>query len=643
MATSEFSHLFSALSIGKLQLRNRIVLPPMGNRYPSFGGRVTERLVRYYVEMAKGGVGLIIVQFACVTSTGRSSYYPLGIWDNDQIPGLRQLAEAIREQGTPVLIQLAHVGAMGVSDITGTQPVGPSPVACFKRETPRELSIAEVEILVEAFGQAARRALEASFDGVEIHMAHGYLLQEFLSPLTNRRNDHYGGDLNGRLRFPLEVLERIREVVGADTPIFCRLCVDEAIPGGIVPEDGVRIAQALEQAGTDVIDVTGGAAETFHVSVPSQADAPGGRLLPLAAAVKQAVKVPVVAVGKLHDPKDMDRVLARGQADLIAVGRGLIADPELPRKTREGRLRDIRPCLACNAPECHGRTFRQLSMGCVVNPTVGRERDLGLRPAQKQRRVLVIGGGPAGLEAARVAALRGHEVVLCEKEPRLGGQFYLAGQSPHKQSHLALIDYYARQLETLKVDVSLETALDVDGVLTIAPEALVVATGAKPVVGQIPGLGGCAVTAWDVLAGTPVGQCVAIVGGGSVACDAAEYLAARQHKITILEMLPEVAHDMVTWTRRLTMDRLVAHDVEILLGCEVLELDGSRLLYDRSGVHEILDGVDDVVLAIGAVSYDPLSTELRSAGLSPLLVGDCMKPNNAAIAIRQAYEAALAI
>jgi pyruvate/2-oxoglutarate dehydrogenase complex dihydrolipoamide dehydrogenase (E3) component len=195
----------------------------------------------------------------------------------------------------------------------------------------------------------------------------------------------------------------------------------------------------------------------------------------------------------------------------------------------------------------------------------------------------------------------------------------------------------------LKVDVSLETTLDVDEVLAIAPEAVIVATGAKPVVGQIPGLGEGALTAWDVLADEHVGQCVAIVGGGSVACDAAEYLTARQHKVTILEMLPEIAHDMVAWTRRLTMDRLVAQDVEILLGCEVLRLDGRRLLYDRSGVHEILDGVDDVVLAIGAVSYDPLSAELRTAGLSPLLVGDCVKPNNAAIAIRQAYEAALAI
>jgi len=643
MATTELPHLFSPLSIGKLQLRNRLVLPPMGNRYPSFGGKVTERLVRYYAEMAQGGVGLIIVQFASVAVAGCSSYYPLGIWDDDQIPGLQRLTEAIHELETPVLIQLAHVGAMGVSAITGTQPVGPSPVACFNREAPRELSVAEIHRLVEDFAQAARRAMEAGFDGVELHMAHGYLLQEFLSPLTNRRGDEYGSDLEGRLRFPLEVLARVREVVGPETPVFSRLCVDEAVPGGIVLEDGVRIAQALESAGVDVMDVTGGGAETFHVSVPSQADPPGGHLLPLAAAVKQMVRVPVIAVGKLHDPLVMERILAEGQADLIAVGRGLIADPELPRKALEGRLGDIRPCLACNAPECHGRTFRQLSMGCVVNPTVGREASFELHAAQQQRRVLVIGGGPAGLEAARVAALRGHHVVLCEQEPRLGGQFYLAGQAPHKQMHLALIDYYARQLAGLNVDVHLEMPMDVAQVLAFAPDAVIIATGAKPSGSQLPGLGEETLTAWEVLAGAPVGQSVAIVGGGSVACDAAEYLAVQGRKVTMIEMLPEIAQDMVAWTRHLTMKRLVAHDVEILLRCKVLEFDAGRLIYDRDGVLEILDGIDTIALAIGAARHDPLSADVRAAGFDPVLIGDCVKPQNAAVAIRQGYEAGLVV
>jgi 2,4-dienoyl-CoA reductase-like NADH-dependent reductase (Old Yellow Enzyme family)/thioredoxin reductase len=643
MTVPKLPHLFSPLSIGRLRLRNRIVMPPMGNRYPTFGGKVTDRLIRYYVERAQGGVGLIIVQFANVTLEGRSSHYPLGIWHDDQIPGLRRLAQAIHEAGVPVAIQLAHVGAMGVSAITGTQPVGPSPVPCFNREVPRELSVGEIHALVEAFAQAARRAVEAGYDAVELHMAHGYLLQEFLSPLSNRRRDEYGSDLNGRLRFPLEVLRRVREVVGIETPIFCRLCVDEAVPGGITPEDGVQIAQALEKASANVIDVTGGRSETFHVSVPSQSDPPGGVLLPLAAAVKQVVTVPVIAVGKLHDPLVMERALADGYADLIAVGRGLIADPELPRKALEGRLGDIRPCLTCERPECHGRIFRQLSMGCVVNPVVGREGSYELRRSEQRRRILVIGGGPAGLEAARVAALRGHEVMLCEKEPRLGGQFLLAGQVPHKQLHLSLIDYYERQLARLDADVRLETQLDVAEVLAIAPDAVVVATGARPRVCNIPGLGDGALTAWDVLAGTPVGQSVAIVGGGTVGCDTAEYLAVHGHKVTILEILPEIACELIPWTRQRMVNRLIEHGVEVLPQCKVLESDGQRLVYDRAGVNEILDGVDTVVLSVGAVSYDSLSKGLRAAGLNPLLVGDCVRPRNAAVAIREGYEGGLAV
>jgi 2,4-dienoyl-CoA reductase-like NADH-dependent reductase (Old Yellow Enzyme family)/thioredoxin reductase len=643
MKHADLPHLFSPLTIGNLELRNRIVMPAMGTRYPTYGGKVTDRLIHYYAERAKGGVGLIIVQFATILMDGRSSMYPLAIWDDAQIPGLRRLAQAIRKEGVPSAIQLAHAGAAGKSEVTGVQPVGPSAVPCPGREAPRELSVGEIEALVDAFGEAAKRAMEAGFDAVELHMAHGYLLQQFLSPLNNLRNDAYGGDFDRRLIFPIQVLDRVRDVVGPETPILCRLCVDEGYPTGITQDVGVRIARALELAGADVIDVSGGAVGTFHFSVPSQTDPPGGSLLPLAAAVKKVVQIPVVAVGKLHDPMIMEQVLAEGKADLVAVGRGLIADAELPRKIMEGRWDRIRPCLTCERPECHGRILSDMSMGCVVNPQVGREADLSPRPAEVSRRVLVIGGGPAAMEAALAAAQSGHQVTLCEKRPYLGGQVYLGAKAPHKQLFQKLLDYYATRLDDLHVRVELECPVDIDQVISLAPEVVIVATGARPCQLDVPGRGPQILTAWDVLRGASTGQSVVVVGGGSVGCETAEFLALQGRQVVILEMLDQVARDLARWTRPLLIKRLMALDVEILVRCKAVLLDGRKVVYDRGGMLEVIHNVDTVVSATGAVSDDHLSATLREHGFDPILAGDCLKPGNAGDAIRAGFEAGLKV
>lgn len=643
MHDSSLTHLFSPLTIGNLELRNRIVMPAMGTRYPTYGGEVTDRLVRYYAERAKGGVGFIVVQFATILIDGRSSLYPLAIWDDDHVPGLSRLARAIRREGVPVAIQLAHAGAAGKSEITGIQPVGPSPVAFPQRETPRELSVDEIEALVDAFGEAARRAMEAGFDAVELHMAHGYLLQQFLSPLNNLRDDAYGGDFDRRLAFPVKVLERVRSVVGPQTPIWCRLCVDEGYPTGITQDVGVRIAQALESAGADVLDVSGGTVGTFHFSVPSQTDPPGGSLLPLAAAAKRVVQIPVVGVGKLHDPIIMERALAQGWCDLVAVGRGLIADAELPRKIFEGRWDQIRPCLTCERPDCHGRILDHMSMGCVVNPRVGREAALKPRPTAANRKVLVIGGGPAGMEAAMAAAQSGHEVTLCEQRPYLGGQVYLGAREPHKELFQKLLDYYVRQLDDLQVEVKLECPVDVDRVMSMAPDAVVVATGAQPCGLDIPGSGPQVLTAWDVLRGASTGQSVVVVGGGSVGCETAEFLALQGRRVTVLEILAQVARDLAAWTRPVMINRLIAAGVEILVRSRVVALDGRAVVYERGGMVETVTNVDNVVVAVGAVRDDQLSDALREHGFDPLVAGDCRQPGNLGDAIRAGCEAGLAV
>ncbi len=631
-------HLFSPITIQNLRLKNRIVMPPMGTRYATFGGAVTQRLIDYYVERARGGVGLIIVQFASISLDGISSLYPLGIWDDSFVPGLRDLVQAVHAAGAKVAIQLAHAGGQTSYAFTRRPVVAPSAVPAIGRETPRELTIDQIGDLTEAFCQAARRAAEAGFDAIELHMAHGYLLNQFLSPLFNRRTDAYGGDLAGRARFPLQVLHRVRETTGDRLPILCRLSADDGAPASLGLAEACTIAMMLEQAGAAVIDVTAGIGESFAVSAPPMSYPPG-TLIPYAAAIKAAVKVPVIAVGKLHDPLFAEQVLAEGKADLIAIGRGLIADPEWAQKTAEGRLDDIRPCLTCNRPECHGRILRQLDMGCVVNAVVGREALFRLSPAPNPRRLLVAGGGPAALEVARVAALRGHQVILCEQDQSLGGQLSLAAAPPYKTDIHKLGRYLTGQLVRLGVEVRLNCPVTPELVAQVAPEAVVVATGARPLVPNIPGAAEHAVTAWDVLAArVSVGERVVVVGGGDVGCETAEYLAAQGRRVTIVEMLPDVAGELAAWTRRLLVDRLVVADVEILTQTRVVTIGAGRVTYERGGVNGEITPVDSVVLACGVLPRRELADSLRETGVPIYVIGDALKPRNLADAIREGFE-----
>lgn len=635
---STLSRLFAPLTIRRLTLKNRIVMPPMGTRYPTYGGAVTPRLTRFYVERARGGVGLIIVQFTAVSPEGTSCLYPLGIWDDAFLPGLHELVEGVHEAGASVAIQLAHAGGNTSSAFTRRPLVAPSAVPCLGRETPRELSCEEIARLVDAFAQGARRAAMAGFDAVELHMSHGYLINQFLSPLFNRRADEYGGSLENRARFALQVLRATRQAVGDGLPILCRLSADDAVPGGLGLDEACQVAAWLAAEGADVIDVTAGIGESFEVSAPPMAVAPGS-LLPYAAAIKAAVSVPVIAVGRLHDPESAERVLTEGQADLIAIGRGLIADPDWVHKAAQGHLDDIRPCLACNRPECHGRILQQLDLGCVVNAAVGREAHCELSPAVRPRRILIVGGGPAGMEAARVAALRGHRVTLCEQAPELGGQLWLAAAPPHKADMKKLIAWLSGQVARLGVDVRLNCRVTAGRAVELAPEAIVLATGARPLVPPIPGADSVAVTAWDVLAGrVEVGRRVAIVGGGDVGCETAEHLAAQGCEVTILEMLPAVAPQLSKWTHRMLLERLQAAGVEILLQARVLAIEPGCVVYDRQGVTGEVAPVDSVVLASGAQAENALAPALESTGLTIHTIGDAAQPGTLAEAIRAGFE-----
>jgi 2,4-dienoyl-CoA reductase-like NADH-dependent reductase (Old Yellow Enzyme family) len=372
MAKTSYPRLFSEMTLHTLTLKNRVVMPPMCTNYATIGGAVTNRLIDYYMARAQGGVGLINVEFAYVHPAGKVFDHMLGIYDDKLIPGLKRLCDSVHHGGSRIIIQIAHGGRRGHSDITGVTPVAPSPIPRLNGETPKELSREEIEDLLQAFILAARRAKMAGFDGVMIHMVHGYLLQQFLSPFSNTRTDRYGGDLEGRARFPLEVVRGVRREVGKDYPITCRLCGDEFLKGGFDLVQSIQVAKMLEANGVNAIEVSAGTHETGQV-ITALPYYPMGFLAPLSEAIKKEVSIPVGIVGRIHTPELAEQLLELRKADLIAVGRALIADPEWPKKAQEGRAEAICPCISCNQG-CSDRMYYQQDISCTVNPSVGKRR-----------------------------------------------------------------------------------------------------------------------------------------------------------------------------------------------------------------------------------------------------------------------------
>lgn len=483
--------LFEPIALRGVDIPNRIVMPPMTTRLATPEGVVTPELIRYYVARAEGGAGLVTVEMCSPEPAGRHRSGEIGILDDRFLPGLRELTSQLKAAGARTAIQIGHAGGHTREDVTGVPPVAPSSLPHEVQEVdvrtvvPLELSRGGIRVVVDAFAGAAERAKRAGFDVVEIHGAHGYLIAQFLSPLDNRRRDEYGGSLRNRARFALEVIQACRERVG-DYPLIFRFSADEYAPGGLTLDEAREIAPWFVEAGADALHVTGGC----YRSRPSGAlmippmGYPEATFLHLARAIKARVTVPVIAVGRLHDPTLAERLVVEGQADMVALGRQLIADPEWPRKVREGRLDEIRPCVACNT--CVDGMREGARLQCLVNPLSARETEFELRPADRARSVLVVGGGPAGMEAARVLALRGHRVMLAERGRELGGQLRLAAKAPIFQNVetdapvlLRLVDYLARQLEKAGVDVRLGRAVTTDLVRELRPDIVVLATGAS--------------------------------------------------------------------------------------------------------------------------------------------------------------------
>jgi 2,4-dienoyl-CoA reductase-like NADH-dependent reductase (Old Yellow Enzyme family)/thioredoxin reductase len=642
MAKNPYPRLFSEITLHTMTLKNRVVMPPMCTNYATIGGAVTDRLIGYYTARARGGVGLINVEFAYVHPAGKVFDHMLGIYDDKLIPGLQRLSDSVHQGGAKIIIQIAHGGRRVHSDTTGLTPVAPSPIPRLNGETPKELSREEIEDLLQAFILAARRAKKAGFDGVMIHMAHGYLLQQFLSPFSNARTDRYGGDLEGRSRFPLEVVREVRREVGGDYPLTCRICGDEFLKGGFDLGQSIRLAKMLEANGVNALEVSAGTHETGQV-ITAPPYYPMGFLSPLSEAIKKEVRIPVGVVGRIHTPELAEEILRQGKADLIAVGRGLIADPDWPRKAREGRPEAICPCLSCNQG-CGDRMYFQQDISCTVNPSVGRETTFPVEPARKKKKVLILGGGPAGLEAARVAAMRGHQVHLYEKEKELGGQLNIASVPPAKKEIQNFKEFLIREVRGLPVKV-MHRKLDAPALKKMAPDWVVVAVGGKPQGMEGPGFHDPKViSAWDVLSGKKeAGKRVVIIGGGQVGLETAHFLLQEEKEITVLEMLKRAGQDMSPRARKMILEKLIQGGAEILMEAKALSVEKGDVVFERAGLRERFRGADSIVIAVGTAPQEEGIAGLGRSRIPMRRIGDALVPRKIFDAVHEGYQVGIEI
>jgi len=629
-----FQLLFTPIKIGNIELKNRIIMPPMVDRL-AVGGMVTEAVKDFYAARARGGVGMIVLTPGIVDAS-MASDIQLGAYDDRFIPKLRELTDVVHAAGALMGIELMHLGRQG-GGIVGYESVAPSPIPWSSHEpAPRELTTAEVEDLVEKFTDAARRVREAGFDLVELHACHGYLLSGFLSPHTNKRADKYGGGVQGRSRFVVEIVRRIKEKVGSDFAISCRINGADYMPGGVTLDMARETARLLVEAGADTIGISSGAYGSYPVIVPPY-DQPKGCNVYLAERVKEVVDVPVSVAGRLDDPWVAEEVLTSGKADVIAIARGLLADPDLPNKWLEGEFRDVRNCIACNV--CIDTEGTE-PITCTVNPEAGREKEMEIVPAPQPKKVMIIGGGLAGLEAARVAALRGHQVSLYEKDDEIGGQWVLAARPPHKDDHLLFLEYLSWQAEKLGVERHLGKEVASDMVEELSPEAVIVATGGMPSIPPIPGVDQEEVIcAWDALKGHEVGNRVLVVGGGMTGLETAEFLAAGGRDVVVVEQLKRVGADMGGTVRWHLMNRLRGLKIEIFTSTQIKEIRPQGVVVvSRKDMEETWEGFDTVVLACGVKPRNELVADIDARAKEVYVIGDAAKARKGLEAIRDGAE-----
>jgi 2,4-dienoyl-CoA reductase (NADPH2) len=666
----EFIKLFEPIVInGKFEVKNRIVLPALGLDYTRHYN-FNERFAGFYRARAHGGVGLMTVGPIAVDKVGAAPSMPQ-LFDDTNVGPLKNFIDEVHgDTDVKVATQLFHMGRYSYSFLWGEKPIAPSAIASkLTKHTPREMTKQDIDDIHACFAEAAVRAREAGFDHIEIIACTGYLVSEFLSPLTNQRTDEYGGSLENRMRFGVEMIEKVRKALGDDIGLGIRIAGNDFMEGGNTNTENAEFAAAAEKAGIDAVNVTGGWHET---PVPQlTTDVPPGVYTYLARGVKDRVNIPVFASNRLGDPYLAERTLRSGAADMICWARPIIADPELPNKVKEGRFDEIITCIACNQG-CFDAVFSQKPVRCVLNPTAGRETEFDLRKAETRKRVMVAGGGPAGMEFAVTAAQRGHAVTLYEKEDRLGGQINLACMPPGKAEFHNMVKSLENRMAQQGVEVKLGTPATAQTVASEKPDVLVVASGAKELEIDVPGLEKPhVVSAWDVLAENvaDIGEEVVVVGGSATGCEAAHFIACMgtvdpetftflmyhaaedtdfakkllydsRRNVTIIDMVPRMADNLGKTSRWSLMKRLRLMGVELRPNTKLLEIrDDSVMVETEEGNQSIR--ADTVVMAVGAVPIDDLAREIGGDGVEVITVGDAKHPRKIADAILEGFERAV--
>ena len=640
-----YENLFKPIQIGKLTIKNRIVMTGMATGFANFDGSVTEDLVEYFKARARGGTGLIYTEFCRVDKDAPGGMNQLGAYNIQLAGGLRKVAEAVHRFDSRIFLQLHHGGSMAKYEFTGMQPIAPSPIAMPGNLPPREMTIAEIKDVIAKFIQGAKVAQYANFDGVEVHCAHGYLLNQFVSPYLNRRTDEYGGNLENRLRIVKEIMEGIRKLAGPNFPISVRISADDLLgdEGGMKLFEAQEMAKLLESYGADIISVSaGGGLAPQGIIAPALYEQ--GWLIPLAEGIKKVVNVPVIGVSLIRDFDYADSLIADGKCDFVSMARPHLADASFVNKLRAGHPEQVRPCIVCmHCATSDGRG----RLECAVNPTMGYETELKMfNKNGARRKIAVVGGGSAGCEAARVLAIRGFDVTLFERRNKLGGQLNIAKLPPHKYRLGWLVKYYENNLERWGVKVRLNTDVTIDILKELSPYAVVLATGGTDFIPSFVKIKDslCCTANQMLLEKVKLnkGQKAVVVGSGMTGMETAHFLLEQGVDTTVVDMLPEIGMQSIGPNIRYLKQFLARYDnYDAVPGVKVISVENNVITLEKVSTGERYTmQADCTVFASGVKPVNDLADEIKANFVNTYVVGDSSKIGQISNAVRAGFAAA---